>query len=129
VTRHTTTTHLLFVDDVLCFGQANILEWRDFHNILSKFEKASRLVMNKEKSKLISDKLEEEFTTKIANLFGVKVHTMQDEFRYSGFNLKPNNYMCLDWDWLIRKFDKKLGLSEHKWLSISIKFVMIKVVL
>lgn len=40
------------------------------------------------------------------------------------FNLKPNNYMIHDLDWLIEKFKETLGLSEHKFLSLGGRLVI-----
>lgn len=30
-------------------------------------------------------------------------------FKYMGFQLKPNNYQKLDWHWLLKKIEKRIG--------------------
>lgn len=118
----------MFVDNVLCAGQAKLVEWWEFHQIISNFGLASRLFMNKVKSELISD-IDDPVMQEIASIFGLKIRPLSHGFKYLGFQLKPNSYEIQDWYWLIHKFEKKLFLWENKWLSMGGWLIMIKAVL
>lgn len=62
VLRKIQATHPIFVDDFHCAREAKIAEWREFHQIISNSGKASGLIKNKKKLKLISNNLEEAIT-------------------------------------------------------------------
>lgn len=59
----------MFDDDVLFAGAASTDEWRAFHLVLTNFGAVSGLIMNKEKSELIFDRLDGETEEEIASLF------------------------------------------------------------
>jgi len=86
----------MFTDDFLFTGEANIYEWMNFHYILTRFRDASGLIMNKEKLKFITKRLEAEAVGEISNLFKVKVSRLARILRSLGFLLKPNKYKCQD---------------------------------
>jgi len=102
-------SHLMFVDDVLCAGEAKLSVWVAFQKIFGDFSKASGLVINQEKTELISDLVDSSVMIEIADMFGVKIRSMSGCFKYLGCKLKLNKYSILDWDWLISKFNKELS--------------------
>jgi len=69
-----------------------------------------------------------EIVGEISNIFEVKLVPLVGCFRYLGFILKKNKYECLDWKWIIKKFEKKLNLWTHRWLNLSGRLVMIKTI-
>ena len=94
----------MFDDDMLFAGAASTDEWSAFHLVLTNFGAVSGLIMNKEKSELIFDRLDGKQKKEIASLFGVKLTVMFTGFRYLGFLLKPTSYVCQDWD-LVNDWD------------------------
>lgn len=86
----------MFVDDVLCADQAKLVEWWEFHQIISNFGLTSRLFMNKLKSELISD-IDDPVMQEIASIFGLKIRPLSHGFKYLDFQLKPNSYEIQDW--------------------------------
>ena len=50
-------------------------------------------------------------------------------FNYLGFYIKPLGYRTRDWDWLIKKFEKKISLWTHKLLSLGGRLILVQSVL
>jgi hypothetical protein len=46
--------------------------------------------------------------------------------KYLGYFLKEDSYKLADWNWLIAKFEKKIGHWYTRWLSIGGRFTLIK---
>lgn len=71
MTRQIHISHLIFVNDLLFGGEASTLEWSHFHQLLSTFGSLLGLILNKNKSKMISPHLDEEVTMQICDIFGI----------------------------------------------------------
>jgi hypothetical protein len=54
---------------------------------------------------------------------------LNEGFRYLGFYLKLTNYRVEDWRWIIQKFERRIGLWCHRWLSLGGRYVLVKSVL
>ena len=50
-------------------------------------------------------------------------------FKYLGFYLKSLKYITMDWIWLVKKFDKRIGHWAHRFLSLGDCLVLIRAVL
>jgi len=46
---------------------------------------------------------------------------------YLGFNLKPNHYNVMDWEWLVIRFQKKLDGWTNQCLFMGGRMIMLKV--
>lgn len=57
ISQSETLSHLLFVDDILLFVAGSLLDIRSLKHILSLYEKSTRMVINSQKSCLISNML------------------------------------------------------------------------
>jgi hypothetical protein len=90
---------------------------------------ASGLIINPHKSTLHYSGVQEEDLVPFKVIFPYKFVDLSAGFRYLGFYLKPANYRVEDWRWLIAKFEKRIGLWCHRWLSLGGRFVLLKSVL
>jgi hypothetical protein len=109
--------------------RAQITKWREIDSLLSIFCKASGLVINPLKSSFHFSGLQEGELTCFKALFPYNFVELNEGFWYLGFFLKPTNYRVVDWSWLIEKFEKRMGLWCHRWLSLGERFVLVKAVL
>jgi hypothetical protein len=114
-------SHLLFVDDVLLFLFGSEREGFQVKEILELFKLAIGMEVNKVKSTLFTSGLEEVLGLEFGGYFPFKQLDLNAEFKYLGFNLKPN---CLGW--LISKIEKKIKLWCTRWLSRGGGLVLIK---
>lgn len=86
-------THILFVDDVLLFGDGSLLEWLRYINL---FCAAAEMFVSERKSVFASLNVSQDISLLISQQFSHPWHTMEDGFTYMGFSLKPNNYLVDD---------------------------------
>jgi hypothetical protein len=122
-------SHLLFVDDVLILGNANFEEWSTFHTILRLFCKASGMVINCQKSCFIAQNIEPDLARNLSTVFNIHFQVFDDGMKYLGYFLKENNYRVADWNWLIKKIEKRIGSWSFRWLSLGGRVVLAKAVL
>jgi len=79
VTNNIHLSHLMFVDDFMGLGEVRLLEWNNFHQIITKFQNSSSLILNKDKSKLISNSIKEEATKQLLVSFGSRSKTYLED--------------------------------------------------
>ena len=97
-------------------------EWKCFNDILSLFCTAIGMEISLSKSALITHKgiIDEQ----ICAIFPVPVHSLEDGFKYLGFQLKPDGYKKKDWMWLWERIDRKLGVWCYRYLSLGGRLVL-----
>ena len=88
---------MLFVDDVLMFGEGTLNNIQNLERIIRKYQKATGMEINLEKSNLIHNNLDEDFITQAKSLIPVFISQVDEGFKYLGFHLKPNSYSTQDW--------------------------------
>jgi len=107
VAKGTCITHLLFVDDVILFGSGNIAEWEVFKEILTLFCKATGMAFSPQKSSFLEVGWEGEDLVLLKLILPFEVKPVEDGFKYLECFLKPNCCINSDWNWLVKKFEKK----------------------
>jgi len=108
VSKRITISYLMFVDDLLFGGRANLAEWTVIHCIISSVGRDSRLCMNGLKSLLIHNGNIGPVKEDIRFHLGVGLRHLDEGCTYLGFILKPKNYCIKDWEPLVNRFQKKL---------------------
>ena len=91
------TSHSLFVDDMLLFGRLNRDHWLYNHHILTRFGEATGLCINKTKSFILYEFGDLNEISLIAEHIGINFMLAKDSFQYPGFKIKPYGYKCKDW--------------------------------
>eukprot|EP00253_Pinus_taeda_P006854 PITA_06854 len=97
-------SHNLFVDDILIFAMLCKASWSCLHSILQKFQSASGIYINKEKSKLYHNETNMELVLWIASLFGIGAASIGNGIKYLGFSLKAKENKKGDWSfgfWIV----------------------------
>eukprot|EP00253_Pinus_taeda_P013144 PITA_13144 len=122
-------SHNLFVDDILIFAMLCKKSWTCIHNILQKFQLASGILINRDKSKLFHNNSNEDLISWIASLLGSAQEPIDNGIKYLGFNLKAKGYRNLDWSWLIDRFYNRISGWEWRFLSLAGKFILVQSVL
>jgi hypothetical protein len=89
--------HLLFVDDIMIFGQGSSKEMKSIKKILDIYCKATVMEVNMTKSLMLFNVLEEEVKMQVLNLFPMNYVELDQGVKYLGFKLKPNDYKYVDW--------------------------------
>lgn len=123
------TSHSLFVDDMLIFGMIVRNQWLYLHYMFNHFSVATRLCINKEKSFIIHGPGDGEEISYIASFLGVKKKKAIEGFTYLGYRIKPSTYRNNDWAWLVEKIKTKICKWTHKWLTLGGRLIMVKAVL
>ena len=85
-------THTLFVDDVLLFGEGSISNLEAFLALIDKYRRATRMVVNVEKSNLIHNEFLEEKIQRTRELIQYQNNPIEEGFKYLGFTSKPYYY-------------------------------------
>jgi hypothetical protein len=129
VARGLSITHLMFVDDVILFGNGSISEWEVFKEVLELFCKATGMAFNPQKSVFLEAGWDVEGLTLLKALFPFEVNPIDEGFKYLGFYIKPNCYTRADWNWLEKKIEKRILSWSHRWLSLGGRVILVKVVL
>jgi hypothetical protein len=129
VARITKILHLLFVDDVLILTRACVAEWKVIVGLLKTFLHASGLEINVEKSTFHVAGVEESGLAPFKEFFPFNYVPIEYSFRYLGYFLKTNCYKAEVWQWLIKKFERRIDHWCNRWLSLGGRLVLIKVVL
>jgi hypothetical protein len=129
VSRMIKIFHLLFVDDVLIMTKVTLKEWMEVVSILQLFCNALGLFINLSKNIVHYEGLTEEELTPLKELLPYSFIDLSIRFKYMGYYLKNGACKTEDWNWLVTKMEKKIGLWCNKWLSLGGHFVLVKVVL
>eukprot|EP00253_Pinus_taeda_P011741 PITA_11741 len=129
ICKDTFLSHNLFVDDVLIFAMLCRATWYCLNEILEKFQRASRLVINKNKSSLYHNESNMDTVHWIADLISINPVSIKEGFKYLGFNLKAKGNSKQDWQWLLERFYKKISGWESRFLSLAGRFILVQAVL
>lgn len=97
VSPHFSITHQFFVDDVMLFGPADVVEWTHMWRIIQSFCKCSFMCINEGKSKFLKHKLDNEKLKELNDLLPFTVADITEGTYYLGYFLKPNDYRVGDW--------------------------------
>ena len=99
-------THLLFVDDILLFVNGSIEDCRALKLLMDLFLKATGLQINFQKSTITPSGLSVDEIGRVRRFLNFEVRSLQENFKYLGFLLKPDAYRIRDWKWLLAKVEK-----------------------
>ena len=73
--------------------------------------------INLGKSNLLHNNMDEEVITQEKTLIPVTMSTIDEGFKYLGFQLKLNSYSTRDWMWLYKKIENKISMWTNRFLS------------
>lgn len=122
-------SHNLFVDDILVFAMLHKASWQCLFLIFDRFQSASGICINKDKSKLYHNETDVDTAHWIASLFGIEALTIDNGMKYLGFTLKPKGYKLGDWSWLLDRFYNRISGWEIRLLSLAGRLILIQAVL
>ena len=97
-------TNLIFMDDVILFGQGTLDDWIFFWSIFDIFTTTSAMTVSIDKSSFLMNNLSDTLVNDIKVLFPFKTEPFEVGFKYLGYRVKPMNYLVKDWKWLVKKF-------------------------
>ena len=129
VTNQIDLTHVLFVDDVLMYGEGTLNNLQNLEKILRRYQKATGMEINPEKSNLIHNNLNQDFITQAKSLIPVSISQIDEGFKYLGFHLKLNGYRKEDWIWLVERIQRIFGSWFYRWLSLCGRLVLVSSIL
>jgi hypothetical protein len=129
VARGLYITHLMFVDDIILFGNGNFGEWILYKDLLELFSKATGMAFSPQKSMFLEVGWSTEDIALLKEFLPYDVKSVDEGFKYLGCFLKPNCYNKVDWYWLVRKFEKRIANWSLRWLSLGGRVTLVKVVL
>jgi hypothetical protein len=109
VSRLVKILHLFFVDDVLIMKNAILIEWREISRILKIVCSASDLLINWTKSTFHFDNVSAQNLELLKTIFPYSFVHLSFGFKYLRYFIKANHYKASDWDWLIKKVEKKVS--------------------
>jgi hypothetical protein len=116
VSRMIKILHLLFVDDVLIMTKATLQEWMEIDKIIKLFCKASGLMVNQSKTTVHFEGLSDAELAPFKMFLPYTFTDLSIGFKYLGYFLKTGAYKEDDWNWLVTKLEKKIGLWCNRWL-------------
>eukprot|EP00253_Pinus_taeda_P017747 PITA_17747 len=118
ISKHIFLSHNLFVDDILLCAMLQRLSWQCLFDIISNFQKAIGLIINRHKSILYYNGDNTALITCIVDMFGVQTQSIRNGITYLGFQLKPL-YLASDWEWLVQRYYNKISSWEFRTLSLA----------
>ena len=84
-------SHILFVDDTILVSNGSEQPLSTLYEVLLVFCKASRMIINEDKSSFYYSGLEESELISIQNIFSFSVDKIEAGMKYLGFHLNPGN--------------------------------------
>lgn len=96
ICRSISISHNLFVDDIMMFGMLCRLTWLCYYEILKKFQRATGLQINYEKSVFFHNDSCQDKVEWLSALFGIKAQSISLGLKYLGFQLKASSYKNTD---------------------------------
>jgi hypothetical protein len=88
VARGLRITHLMFVDDIVLFGNGNLSEWKVFKQVLDLFFQATGMAFNPQKSTFLEASWNDAELALLREFFPFVVKPLDDGFKYLGCYLK-----------------------------------------
>jgi len=129
ISKMTSLSHILFVDDILIFLNGSFRDSYYFKNILSLFCKATGMMPNYDKPTIIFVSCLQNEERYASQQFAFVRKELDTGLKYMGFKLKPNGYCIIDWAWLIAKIESRINTWKQHWLSRAGRLTLIKSVL
>ena len=117
-------SHLLFIDD-MHFYWCNRKDALLLKSFMRVFFFGTVMVCNALKSSLSLMNTNPQDVIWHTDKFGFSMVNISIGLKYLGFNIKPNDYICKDWSWMIIHIEKILNSWCNKWLSCGGIFLMI----
>lgn len=122
-------SHNLFIDNILIVAMLCHASWDCLYSILGKFQKATGLCINGDKSSFYMKDIHSEMAAYLSNLFNIQVSPLHEGPKYLGFHLKPVGYSSAYWSWIHERFIKMIAGWEFKSLSLAGRFILTQTVL
>ncbi|XP_074305620.1 uncharacterized protein LOC141640841 [Silene latifolia] len=120
-------SHLCFADDLILFCKGDRASVKLLFKSFEYFSKASGLVMNKGKSNIYCNGIDDKLIKELELMFGIKRGTVP--FKYLGVNVSPKRPSIINCTCLVeRVVDRIKSLGSRK-LSYAGRVVFIKAVL
>jgi hypothetical protein len=116
--------HLFFVDDVLILGAGKLEFWLTFNSILSKFCSTSGMIVNCHKSCFLVQNIDQNLKHSLNTAFNIQIESLDQNMKYLGFLLKPNNYRVNYWLWLLKKIEKRIKNWTFRLISLGGKLTL-----
>jgi len=118
--------HLFFVDDVVLMSKASSGEWLEIKNILSIFCRVFGLMINWSKSIFYFAGVNGETLQTLKENFPHSFEELNKGFFYLGYLLKVDAYKSVDWRWLLKKIEDRIGMWCNRWLTLGGQFTLVK---
>jgi hypothetical protein len=129
VSRLIKILHILFVDDVIIMSKASLSDWQEIDRLINLFCKALGMSLNQSKTTILYDGISKANLDPFKLILPYKFNHLSGGFKYLGYHLNTGAQRASDWDWLITKLIKKVGIWCNRWLSLGGRFILIKSVL
>ena len=123
------SSHSLFVDDLLLFGYLKRNHWFYINIMFMRFQSATGLSINCGKSFIIYEYGDISEVMFIAEFMGVEFREVASGFKYLGILIKPCGYKINDWTWFLDRFCARIRRWTHRWLSLGGRLIMVQAVL
>lgn len=120
-------SHQQFADDTMLLGATTKQEARNFKRILMKYMKASGQLVNQAKSEIFFLNTPPRLKIELSHYLGYKIGKLP--CKYLGLPLDKGRRSNRLWDNKLSKVDKKFSSWKNKWLSMTGKTTLLKIVL
>ena len=91
--------------------------FKEYATLRDKYNKATRMMINIEKSLLDHNEFSEELTQRLKEILSYPAKLISKGFKYIRFFLKPNSYAFQDWMWLYQKVESRVSSWANRFLS------------
>jgi hypothetical protein len=122
-------SHLLFVDEIVLFGEAKDKEWESFKLIMDCFYKVTVMIINVQKSQLLFHRVWDDVEVVILNIFPYPHSSLDNGMKCLNFPLNPNDYVYIDWLWMYQKIEARIMCWCKRWFSRGDRIILVKYVL
>jgi hypothetical protein len=129
VSRTIKILHILFVDDVVIMSNATLNEWWEIDKIVKLFCLASGLKVNIQKSTVLHEGLLNQELDPFKRFLPFSFSDLSVGFKYLGYHLKTGMQRIEDWNWMLQKFEKKIGNWCYRWLTLGGHLTLLKSIL
>ncbi|GJT75705.1 putative RNA-directed DNA polymerase, eukaryota, reverse transcriptase zinc-binding domain protein [Tanacetum coccineum] len=120
-------SHLMYADDVICFGEWSWINARNLISLLRCFFLVSGLRINIHKSVVLGVGVTEEEVSYMANIIGCGASKFP--LKYLGVPVGCNMARCLNWNVITQKFSLKMSTWKARLLSFGGRLSLIRSVL
>ena len=92
--------------------------WKAFYEIIKVLYEASGMNGSPTKYGFLRCGVTKVFTS-TKNLFPFKSNSIDNNFKYLGHFLKPENYLTKDWNWLVKKVEIRINNWCYRWIPMG----------